>query len=62
MYYIVIDQKGNLHITEKSEEVDEILRQREGVFYVITVYNSPVTVEKYQTAHGKIYRIDALNV
>jgi len=62
MYYVIIDGKGNLHTTEKSEEVDEILKSKEGIFYVITIYNSPLTIEKYQTAHGKIYRIDVLNV
>jgi len=62
MKYVVIDKEGNILITEKSEEVDRVLKSKEGIFYVIAVYGSPFSIEKYQTAHGKIYRIDVLNV
>jgi hypothetical protein len=62
MKYLVISQSGNLYMVEKSEDVDEILRQREGVFYVISMYPAYVMVEKYQAANHKIYRIDSVKL
>ena len=62
MKYVIIYQTGSLYITENSEEVNEILRQKEGVFYVVTAYPTFAVIEKYQTVDGKIYRIDVVNM
>ena len=61
MYYIIIDEKGNLYITEKSEEVDNFLSRGEGLFHVISVYGRYVTHETFQVHEKKIHRIDAVN-
>ena len=60
MVYVVIDEKGNLHITEKSEEVDNFLSRGEGLFHVISIYGRYVTHETFQVYEKKIHRINAV--
>jgi hypothetical protein len=62
MKYVVISQTGSLYMVEKSEDVDEILRQREGIFYIINIYGNYIYAEKYQVENGKIHRIDSVKL
>jgi len=62
MKYVVISQTGSLYMVEKSEDVDEISRQREGVFYIINVYGNYIYAEEYQVENGKIHRIDSIKL
>lgn len=62
MKYIIIDQKGNITITEDSKEVDKTLFAKEGIFYVISIYPNFVTCEQYQVHNKKIYEINAINM
>jgi len=62
MKYVVISQTGNLYVVEKSEEVDQILRQNEGIFFLIQIYPAYSLIEKYQVENGKIYRVNNVKI
>jgi len=60
MKYVVIDEKGNILISEKSEEVDTFLVREDGLYHLISIYGKYITHETFQVFNHKIYRIDSV--
>jgi uncharacterized surface protein with fasciclin (FAS1) repeats len=62
MKYVIISEKGEVNVFEKSNEVDEFLSKSNGVFYIVNMFNKHIYVEKYEVENGKIYRIDSVRL
>ena len=61
MKYVIVDEKGNIIITEDTNQVDNFLSREDGLYHLISVHGKYVTHEVFQIHEKKIYRIDAVN-
>jgi ribosomal protein S12 len=59
MLYVIVDENNNVLITENSEKVDEFMKQKNGVYYMIVKNGNYVVSETYQVYDKKPYRIDS---
>ena len=60
MKYVIVDEKGNIIITEDTNQVDIFLTKEDGLYHLITIYGKYVVHETFQVHNKKIYRIDAI--
>ena len=59
MVYVVIKNNNEIKTCKTEKEVENTLKVKEGVFYVISVYSAYIAIEKYQVNDNKMYRIDS---
>jgi len=60
MKYVVINEKGDILVTQDNKQVDDFLVREDGLYHLISMYGRYVTHEVFQVYDKKIHRIDAV--
>jgi hypothetical protein len=62
MVYVVLNEKGDILVTQDIKQVDNFLVREDGLYHLISVYGKYVTHEVFQTVNHKIHRIDSMKL